>query len=124
MTGSVDEAKLKHGLVTMLAATWRRVDWRVMQRKDRSKADVFATRLYDASHEATLDEAIDTICGRLGVGVPAFPSDTAEFFKAYDYCMKHEDAALNMLERRPRMLACMTSERAYGVADTTGEAKP
>lgn len=128
MTGTarVDDAELKRHLVTMLTATWRRVDWKVMKRKDRSRADTFSTRLYDASHEGSLDEAINTICERLGVDTPGSPRDTDEYFKAYEYCMKHEDTVLDMLETRYKLLAYMTSKRAYGNNDTgtTGEAEP
>lgn len=128
MTGDTE----RH-LVTMLAAIWRRVDWRVMQRNKQSKADAFSTRLWFASHEENLGAAVNTICERLDVATPASPGDTDEYVKAYAHCSGHEGSVLDMLAERYKHLAVMTYKRVYdGVtpdadardADASGEDGP
>lgn len=117
-------------LVTILAAIWHRVDWRVMQRNKQSKADAFSTRLWFASHEENLGAAVNTLCERLDVAAPASPGDTDEYVKAYGYCSEHENNVLDMLAERYKHLAVMTYKRAYDrvTPDTesggSGEARP
>ena len=118
------DAELKRHLVTMLAATWRQVDWKVMKHTDRSKADTFAWCMYNASHETSLGKAVNVICERLGVGTPCFPGDTDEYFAAYEHCVKHEDAVLGMLWNSYKMLAGMTAKRVYGSAGTAKGGEP
>lgn len=102
----------KH-MVTILAAVWRRVDWRVMQRNQQSKADAFSTRLWFASHETDMGAAVNTICERLDVATPASPGDTDDYIKAYEYCSERENDALNMLAERYKHLAVATYKRVY-----------
>ena len=119
------DAELRRHLpVTMLAATWRRVDWKAMKRKDGSKADTFARCLYNASRKTSLAEAVNVLCERLGVGTPCSSGDTDEYFAAYERCMKHEDAVLDMLWNSYKMLAGMTAKRVYGSAGTAKGGEP
>lgn len=118
------DAELRRHLVTMLAATWRRVDWKAMKRKDGSKADTFARCLYNASRKTNLAEAVNVLCERLGVGMPCSSGDTDEYFAAYERCMKHERVVLGMLWNRYKMLAGMTAKRVYDSAGTAKGGEP
>lgn len=119
---------IERNLVTILTAVWRRVDWRTMQRNKQSKADTFSTRLWFAAREESLGAAINTLCERLDVGAPAGPGDTDGYVKAYEFCSKHEDEALEMLAEQYKHLAVLTYKSVYDrdehkPDDKSGEAK-
>lgn len=124
MTGETE----RH-LITMLAAVWRRVDWRTMQRNKQTKPDTFSTRLWFASHEDSLAAAVNMLCERLDVGTPANTGDTDGYVAAYRHCLRHEDEVLDMLAERYKHLAVMTYKYVYDddpKADDSGsgEAEP
>ena len=88
-------AEIEKQLITMLAAVWRRVDWKTTQRGKYGKADIFASHIQIASHEANVGAAMNTLCERLSVATPARPTDIHDYMAAYEYCRTRG-------QRRPR----------------------
>lgn len=96
-------------LLRLLALVWRSVDWQAQGGK--SWDDRWAGMMITASTGESVGEVINTLCSRLGVGIPR-ERERGEIGALLAVCEPHANDLLDWLDRESIPVAAMSAQAA------------